>query len=174
MADTALTFRPVTEADLARLHGWMARPRWRDWWGEPDEEIGYVRDMLAGHDSTEPYLFDLDGTPSGYIQVWHIADARVEPWLSRAPWVMDLPDDAVGVDLSLADPERLSRGLGSRVLARFVARLRARGLREIFIDPDAANTRAVRAYEKAGFRPVPELIGRTGDTLIMRHMETPE
>ncbi len=34
---------------------------------------------------------------------------------------------------------------------------------------ELANTRAVRAYTKAGFRPVPELLNRTGDSLIMRH-----
>ena len=30
-------------------------------------------------------------------------------------------------------------------------------------------SRAVRAYAKAGFRPVPHLEGRTGDVLIMQH-----
>ena len=40
----------------------------------------------------------------------------------------------------------------------------------IIIDPDPANVRAVRAYEKAGFVPIPELVGRTGDdVLIMQH-----
>jgi RimJ/RimL family protein N-acetyltransferase len=37
------------------------------------------------------------------------------------------------------------------------------------IDPDPENRRAVRAYEKAGFRAIPRLVGRTGDTLIMQY-----
>jgi aminoglycoside 6'-N-acetyltransferase len=32
-----------------------------------------------------------------------------------------------------------------------------------------ANRRAVRAYEKAGFRAIPRLLGRTGDALIMQY-----
>ncbi len=48
-------------------------------------------------------------------------------------------------------------------------RLRGEGHETIIIDPDPANTRAVRAYAKAGFRPVPHLEGRTQDTLIMQH-----
>ena len=48
--------------------------------------------------------------------------------------------------------------------------LRAEGHETIIIDPDPANTRAVRAYEKAGFRPIPALEGRTGeDVLVMQH-----
>ncbi|MWB76924.1 GNAT family N-acetyltransferase [Pseudooceanicola sp. 216_PA32_1] len=168
-----LAFRRMTVADLPLLHGWMQRPHWREWWGDPDEELAHVRDMVEGRDSTEPYLIDMDGTPEGYIQMWHIADNRVEPWLTQAPWLLDLPDDAVGIDLSLADPSRLSRGTGTAVLTRFVADLRKRGFGCIIIDPDPANLRAVRAYTKAGFRPVPALEGRTGDSLVMRHMEEP-
>ncbi len=43
------------------------------------------------------------------------------------------------------------------------------GHETIIIDPVSHNGRAVRAYEKAGFRPVPHLLGRTGDTLIMQY-----
>jgi len=170
-ASSGITFRPVTEADLPLLAKWLARPHWQEWWGEPEEELGWIRDMIEGRDTTEPYVLMIDGTPAGYIQMWRIADNRVEPWLTEAPWIARVPDDAVGVDLSLADGERLSRGIGSRALALFVSDLRARGFVNIFIDPDPANGRAVRAYHKAGFRPVPELEGRTGDVLVLRHVE---
>lgn len=63
----------------------------------------------------------------------------------------------------------MSRGLGSAALTSFVAGLRADGYNTIIIDPDADNARAIRAYEKAGFRPNPHLLGRTGDVLIMQH-----
>ncbi|WP_347138123.1 GNAT family N-acetyltransferase [Paracoccus sp. SSK6] len=84
---------------------------------------------------------------------------------------MELPNDAVGVDLSIGPPDKLSRGIGSQILARFVAMLRAEGHRSIIIDPDIANHRAIRAYRKAGFREIAELAGRTGDCLLMRHEE---
>lgn len=166
----AVSFSPVTGADLPLIAGWMGQPHWHEWWSSDVEtELGYLRDIIDGRDSTRAFLFHLDGQPTGYIQVWRIADARVEPWLSDAPWVMDLPDDAVGVDLSIGPPDQLSQGIGSRVLTRFVGILRAEGHRNIIIDPDIANHRAIRAYRKAGFRPIAELAGRTGDCLLMRH-----
>ncbi|NNU79038.1 acetyltransferase [Halovulum dunhuangense] len=164
-----IRFRPVTATDLPLLAEWMAAPHWREWWGEPETELGYIRDMIEGRDTTRPFLFDIDGVPTGYIQVWRPADNRIEPWLSDAPWIAWLPDDAVGVDLSIGPAESLSRGIGSAVLRAFVARLRAEGHRFIVIDPDPTNTRALRAYEKAGFRPIPEYLGRTGDCLLMQH-----
>ena len=164
-----LNFRPVAAADLPLLADWIGRPHWQDWWGDVAEEISYIADMLEGRDSTRPFLFLVDGVVTGYIQVWVIADQRVEPWLTEAPWLLDLPDDAVGVDLSIADPNGLSQGVGTAVLTAFVERLRDEGHKTIIIDPHPANLRAVRAYEKAGFRLIPQLSGRTGDYLLMQH-----
>jgi aminoglycoside 6'-N-acetyltransferase len=143
-------------------------PHVRAWWGDPEEELGHIRDMIEGRDTTRPYIFEVDGTPVGYIQVWFIGHHQNAPWLDENPWLAALPADAVGVDLSIGEAAWLSRGVGSAALAAFVARLRAEGHETIIIDPDPANTRAVRAYAKAGFRPVP-LAGCARDVLIMQH-----
>ncbi len=168
MADHAITFRRVETGDLPMLAGWMARPHWREWWGDPEEEIGFVRDMVEGRDTTEPYLVLLDGEPAGYIQAWFVGHHQNADWIADHPWLAQLPSDAVGVDLSLADADRLSKGVGSATLTLFVDQLRRRGFETIIIDPDPNNGRALRAYEKAGFSPVPALIGKTGDSLIMQ------
>lgn len=170
-----LGFRPVTEDDLPLLRRWLATPHWQEWWGTDfDQEVGYWQDMLSGRDSTRPFLLLLDGEAIGYVQYWFIRDTRVEPWLTEAPWVLELPDDAVGVDISIGPAEMLSQGLGSRALLAFVNRLRAEGHSNIIIDPDPANARAIRAYEKAGFRVIPEFQARTGDCLLMRHYKESE
>ena len=54
-------------------------------------------------------------------------------------------------------PDKLVAGIGSAVLRAFAERLVAQGHRTIIIDPDPDNSRAVRAYEKAGFRAIPQL-----------------
>lgn len=163
-------FRAVTLADLPLLAGWMETPHWRKWWGDPATELGYIRDMVEGRDTTEPYLFTIDGRDAGYIQLWFVDDNRGEEILQESPWVAELPEGTVGVDLSIGDAEDLSRGIGTAALTRFVADLRRRGFERIIIDPDPENARACRAYAKAGFRPVVHLAGRTGDALIMEHV----
>jgi len=167
-----VSFRPVTAEDLPVLADWMARPHWREWWGDPETELDYIRDMIEGRDTTEPFIFQIDGSDAGYIQVWHVKDQQGPDVVADYPWVVLLPQEAVGVDLSIADGAELSRGHGTKVLQAFVARLRRHGYKRILIDPDPANQRAVKAYRKAGFREMQDLLGRTGDSLLMEHENT--
>ena len=102
-----------------------------------------------------------------------MAGNLVEPWLTEAPWMVLVPPETVGIDLSIGPAKALGQGLGSRALAAFVTLLREEGHRSIVIDPDPRNARAIRAYEKAGFRVVPDFLGRSGDSLILMHEETP-
>jgi RimJ/RimL family protein N-acetyltransferase len=165
----AISFRPVTPHDYPLLRDWMNRPHMREWWGEPEEELGFIVDMVEGRDTTRPFIIVLDGEPAGYIQYWHIGHHQNETWVKDNPWLMELPADAVGVDLSIGDPENLSKGVGSAALEAFTAKLRNDGFETIIIDPDPDNKRAVRAYEKAGYQPVPHLQGRTEGVLLMQH-----
>ena len=169
-----IAFRPVMTADLVMLRRWIASPHWQEWWGEPDIELGYIQDMLEGRDTTKPFIFQVNSIDAGYIQVWAIKDQLFEPWLTKAPWMAMVSEDSVSVDLAIGPSNHISKGIGSAVLSAFVADLRKQGHRTILIDPDPNNLRAVKAYKKAGFMPIPDLIGKTGDSLIMFHHSTTE
>jgi len=162
-------FLPVTAEHYGLIEAWLRAPHMREWWGDPEEELGFIRDMVEGRDTTRPYVFTLGGEPVGYIQCWFIGDHQNETWIRDNPWLAALPSETVGVDLSIGEPELLSRGIGSAALRAFIARLRAEGHQTLVIDPDPANRRAVRAYEKAGFRPLADLPGVPADTLIMQY-----
>ena len=59
-----------------------------------------------------------------------------------------------GIDLFL-DPALHGRGLGTEAVRQVVRLLiEERGHHRITIDPAVENAAAIRAYEKAGFRPV--------------------
>jgi aminoglycoside 6'-N-acetyltransferase len=61
------------------------------------------------------------------------------------------PETTRGIDLSLAEEDECGRGIGRRVIAAFVERLAAKGVRRVLIDPHPENERARRAYAAAGF-----------------------
>ncbi|MDZ5697397.1 GNAT family N-acetyltransferase [Chelativorans sp. M5D2P16] len=164
-------FTPVEPGHYPLLRQWLRAPHVREWWGEVEEELGFIRDMVEGRDTTRPFLIMLDEEPVGYIQYWFVGHHQNDAWTEKNPWLKTLPADAVGVDLTIGEAAWLSRGVGSAALSVFVAKLRRDGFDTVIIDPDRENLRAVRAYEKAGFRPVPELEGRTGKVLIMQHHE---
>lgn len=163
-------FLPVAPEHYRLLRGWLETPHMREWWGDPDEELGFIRDMVEGRDTTRPFLITLAGEPVGYIQYWFIGHHQNEEWTKDNPWLLELPSETIGIDLSIGNPTLLSKGIGSAALSLFIRGLREQGFETIVIDPDPNNARAVRAYAKAGFRPVPQLEGRTGDdVLIMQY-----
>lgn len=164
-----ITFKPVTVDDLPLLEVWMAQPHWLEWWGEPDGEIADICNMIEGRDTTRPFLFHVCGRPAGYIQYWHVGHHQNPSWISRNPWLADMPRDAIGVDLSIGDASDLSRGIGTAALKAFVDILGSLGHATIIIDPDPENARAIRAYEKAGFKTVEAYNRNTTDCLIMAY-----
>ena len=167
-ASREFSFPAVGPGHYRLLRSWLAEPHMRQWWGDPDIEFGFIRDMVEGRDTTRPFVIEVDGEAVGYIQYWFIGHHQNEAWIRDNPWLAELPSDAVGVDLSIGVAALLSQGIGSAALRAFADRLLADGHETIVIDPDPENTRAVRAYEKAGFRAIPHLKGRTPGVLLMQ------
>ncbi|MEM7462410.1 MAG: GNAT family N-acetyltransferase [Pseudomonadota bacterium] len=163
-----ISFRPVVQQDYRRLKSWMELPHWREWWGEPETELGLIREMVEGRDSTRPYLFLIDGVETGYIQYWIVKDHQNAEWVAKHPWLAELPANSIGIDLSIGDEKNLSKGLGSAVLKAFTKMLATKGYQTMIIDPDVNNLRAIRAYEKAGFSFVPSLEAIASDVHIMQ------
>jgi len=149
------------------LRHWLESPYIREWWGAPETELGKIRDKVAGRDTTRPFIFHVDGDPLGYIQSWCVGDEIDNGNTGEAPWLVELPRDAAGVDLFIGEPDRLGKGIGTAVLRAFVSDLFSRGTPMIVIDPDETNARAVRAYEKAGFTPFGRYDNKDGVTLLM-------
>ena len=90
MAVRNYDFRPLVQDDLPVMRSWLERPHMREWWGEPEEELGYIRDMIEGRDSTRPFVFSVDGERRLY-QYWFIGDHQNAKWIADHPgWRLPL------------------------------------------------------------------------------------
>jgi RimJ/RimL family protein N-acetyltransferase len=163
---STLAFRPLAAADLPLLHEWLARPHVAAWWGPPasfdevEEEFAPLLDERGPH---RAYLALLDGAPVGYVQSYVPALCHADGW-----WLDEHDPGVRGVDQFLADADRLGRGLGTAMVRAFTDRLLATpGVTRVQTDPDPTNARAVRCYEKAGFRAVGEVDTPDGRALLM-------
>lgn len=141
---TGYRFRPVTQADLPRLALWLAEPHMQAWWGPVEEELDGIAEAIDSVE-TRPMIVELEGEPIAYAQSY-------DPHLEEGHPYQDQPPGTLGIDLSIGPPERLGRGHGSAIARALSASLFAEGARRIVIDPHPENGRAIRAYEKAGFR----------------------
>ena len=158
-------FRPLTRADLPLLHDWLNRPHVAEWWDE-QRDLEYVRETF-GADLDSPvirmFLACVNGEPLGYIQVYRVMGADPEWWRDETD------PGARGIDQFLANAEQLGQGLGTRMVRQFLATLFADPeVTQVQTDPSPANQRAIRAYEKAGFRREAEVLTPDGPALLMR------
>ncbi|MCU0635646.1 MAG: GNAT family N-acetyltransferase [Gemmatimonadaceae bacterium] len=155
MPTPTFTFRPITGDDMPLLFEWLTRPHVAEWWDPPAtlaETIAEYDPRVTPDPTTRVYIALADGTPVGYIQSYVAMG-------SGGGWWTDVTDPGVrGIDLFLADAAHLGRGLGTAMVAAFVAQLfEDPAVTRIQIDPHPSNTRAIRCYEKAGFVGVGEI-----------------
>jgi aminoglycoside 6'-N-acetyltransferase len=149
------------------LYDWLQQPHVRQWWGDPDEELALIRQIFEEGDGTEGFVVFVDSAPVGYIQSWRPANFDGTHWVEEAPWLRDVPRDTLGIDIFIGPANLIAQGVGPQIIRAFAKRLFALGAPRLIIDPDAANKRAVKAYEKAGFTVFGSHDGDGESTILM-------
>jgi len=138
---------------------WPKMPHVREWWGDPDEQFALVSGDLP-LPAMAQFIVAADGRPFGYVQTCDLAS-----WPD--PAFADQPPGTRGIDQFIGEAEMLGKGHGASFVRAFADRLLGAGAPRVMTDPDPANGRAVRAYEKAGFRRVRLLDTLDGRALLM-------
>jgi len=128
---------------LPILEAWLRRPHVARWWGDPELALAAVRQLPLASQA----IIAADAQPVGYL-CWQ----RPPSEDLAAAGLSDLPSDLVDVDILIGEPAFLGRGIGPTALSHLVAQLRAEGVPAVGLAAALANPRALRAYEKAGFR----------------------
>jgi aminoglycoside 6'-N-acetyltransferase len=126
--------RPATDADIAPLALIRSAPEVTLWWGDEEDYPAAVADDL---DRT--FVVEVEGRLVGAVQTYEEAD----PMYRHA-----------GMDIYL-EPTVHGKGIGTdavRTMAKHL--IQTVGHHRLVIDPAAANTAAINAYERVGFRRV--------------------
>lgn len=157
MTEASICFRPLGLLDLPMLHEWLNRPHVKLWW-EGDVSMADVHEhyapMTLAASSTRAHIALLQGDgkadaaqPIGFIQSYVVMG-------SGGGWWEDETDPgARGIDQFLAHASQLGQGLGTAMVRAFVDRLfHDPCVTQVQVDPAPDNVRAIRCYEKAGFR----------------------
>jgi aminoglycoside 6'-N-acetyltransferase len=126
--------RPLEPRDVAELRRIRETPEVKRWWDRVEEGF-----PLTDEPEATRLTIEVDGVAAGMVQF----SEEEEPKYRHA-----------SIDLFL-DPSLHGRGLGTEAVRRVVRILvEERGHHRITIDPAAENVAALRAYERAGFKPV--------------------
>ena len=148
----------MTAADLPMVKHWLGLPHVMNWWGKPDEQFALVRGDLD-EPAVDQFVVMAGDRPFAYLQSYRLSD-----------WNFDFgmqPIGTRGVDQFIGEPDMVSKGHGSAFIRSFIDRLLGNGAPRVITDPDPRNLRAVRAYEKAGFRKEGTYDTAEGRALLM-------
>ena len=141
------------------MRRWLLEPHVKRWWDDgvklpyPDASIEEYREAIRGDDPTYHYLARMDGRPIGMFQHYRIGDDQ------EYADALALGEDAIGVDLFIGEADLVGRGHGPVMLRQFLREVAFpfHGIDVSVIGPSVTNLRAIRAYEKAGFRPLKQV-----------------
>jgi aminoglycoside 6'-N-acetyltransferase len=152
-------FRPMTAADLPLVKRWLAEPHVTQWWGDASEQFELVSGDLEV-EAMNQFIVATGDRPFGYIQCY---DPEVWPNSGLG----DHPKGTRAIDQFIGELAMVDRGHGSAFIRTFIDLLLASGAPRVITDPDPANARAIRAYEKAGFRRDRLVDTLDGEALLM-------
>jgi aminoglycoside 6'-N-acetyltransferase len=150
------TFRPIVDDDVPMLAAWLRDPAVGAWW--EGTTVTYDDAYIHAHvledcDVVTHAIVELGGEPIGFQQ-WYPIDHDAD---LLAEYELTADDRAWGIDQFVGESRLHDGGIGTRQVRAVVEWLlgpAGPGARLVVTDPVVENLRAVRCYEKAGFRRV--------------------
>jgi aminoglycoside 6'-N-acetyltransferase len=138
LAGESVVLRPLRDGDRDALLAVLQDPTVVAVWDSRGAENS-VNELFAGDKNWTVWAIEVDGEFAGSIQAAENDDDDYK---------------SAGIDIFMSSRFQ-GRGLGTdavRTLARYL--IEVRGHHRLTIDPAADNARAIRTYEKVGFKPV--------------------
>lgn len=145
--DQTVSLRPIDIGrDAPLIYTWLSDPDVYRWYREGEHSLESYRTHFAPEATTHKFIIEVEGQPIGYLQAYRLSD---EPEYAAQ---LGLDHDAVSLDMFLG--ERRGEGWGSAALRVALKEIvfGEMGAEFACINPDPENIRAVRSYEKVGFR----------------------
>jgi aminoglycoside 6'-N-acetyltransferase len=139
-----IRLRPMSAGDWPLVRRWLARPDVEAWWGPISATEPGIRLARDGRGLCR--IVEVAEVPVGYAQAVDIA-----LWGEQLP--TGIPPGTWDLDVFIADERHRGQGIGSRALSALADEVFATTLAPaVSVFVAVRNERAVRAYERAGFR----------------------
>jgi 8-oxo-dGTP pyrophosphatase MutT (NUDIX family)/RimJ/RimL family protein N-acetyltransferase len=163
-----IEFKKMSHADLSLWNKWIEIPHVKEeWFIEGYEPADYMAKKIAGSGYDFPFIIYLDKMPLGFIQACDLYAYRTMCPKPKGVFCHEEPGTFC-LDLFIAEETNLNQGYGSKIIKAFVEKLRDEfQAKKILIDPSVKNIRAIRCYEKSGFKSVKTAHDGVSEVLIM-------
>lgn len=155
-----MQLRPARLDDLELLQAWDEDPDVVA--SDPDDDWNWEFELPREVDWREQLMAEVDGRPIGIVQIIDPAREETHYWGEIEPGLR-------AIDIWIGAAADRGRGLGTKMMRLALARaFAAPDVTAVLIDPLASNIRAIRFYERLGFRRVESRQFGLSDCLVYR------
>ncbi|WP_336785111.1 GNAT family N-acetyltransferase [Paenibacillus sp. MMO-177] len=148
-----ISLRTLESEDAGLLVRWLNDPAVLEFYegrDRPQDAALVQKHFYEDREEIIPCIIQYNGADIGYLQFYEIQEEEREIY-----GLSDEADSLYGMDQFIGEPRYWNKGIGSELIKETVQYLiKERGARKIVMDPQAWNTRALRVYEKSGFKKV--------------------
>jgi RimJ/RimL family protein N-acetyltransferase len=151
-----LKFRPLTSDDFPLLLEWLSKEHVKQWWDDGEDTLEKVtRNYGEEEEGLERFIL-VEALESGEKPIGYFQRYRV-------------PDCSIGIDQFIGEEDYTNRGVGTKAISMFVSAIMHEHKPDrIILDPSPDNKRAIRCYEKVGFRYYETREGAEGLAYMMQ------
>ncbi|MCE9600985.1 MAG: acetyltransferase [Gemmatimonadetes bacterium] len=155
-----IRLRPASLDDVPLLRHWEEDPDVVS--SDPNDDWRWEEELAEIPDWREPLIGEEDGRPVGFVDI-------IDPDREESGYWGEVPPGLRAIDIWIGAPGDRGRGLGTELMRQAIAKCFAPDdVTAIVIDPLASNVRAIRFYERLGFRAVERRTFGEDDCLVMR------
>lgn len=147
------SFKPVVKSQRELVHRWLVQPHISEWLHGDGlkNTFEWLDDFFKGVSPANYWIAYDHDTPFGFLITFEIRKEHPDD-ADLAHWCQE-KGTAVTLDLFICDVHYLGKGLAVPMIQEFLISQFPHAT-EVFIDPEASNTRAVHVYQKAGFKTI--------------------
>jgi len=164
-------FKPFAKEDMPLFLSWAKKPQVRDtWFQEGYEAINKYYEKIEGNGYDYAYIIYLDEKPIGYIQTSDLYAYRKKCKNPKGVFTHEA-QGTFCLDIFIGEEDYLDKGYGTQIVTAFVDKLlKEFKAKKILIDPASSNKRAIRCYEKAGFKIIRKENDGVAECCIMEYI----
>lgn len=139
-----ILLREATIYDLSILTLWDEQQHIIE--SDPNDDWNWEQELLKKNPWREQLIAELHNNPIGFVQIINPAQEETNYWGK-------IEEGYRAIDIWIGDIENTGKGYGREMMIQALQRCFVNeGVHTVLIDPLASNTRAIRFYEKIGFR----------------------
>lgn len=151
-------FKKIEITDIPLIISWLKKPHVKEYW-DADKEYSdeylvnkYTNRILE--DEIDMFIVSVNGINIAYIQSYYLDREDYDTY--------KVNNVSRGIDLFIGDSNYINKGYGTKLLSQFISNyvFSDSSCNVACIDPESANKRAVRTYEKIGFKHVQTLMDK--------------